>query len=55
MKGVRIVRLYRVGHGDGRGRMGKRCRMMDVGAVVMGGGGRRGETSEIVGERPPVG
>jgi hypothetical protein len=53
VKGVRIGRLYREGHGNGSSRERERVRM-EGGVVRMGGvcGGERRD--EIVGERPPV-
>jgi hypothetical protein len=55
VKGVRIVRLYREGHGDGVGRRKRNGGGLEGWGVVGMGGGGRGEVSEIVGERPPVG
>jgi hypothetical protein len=55
VKGVRIGRLYREGHGNGgRKRMGKRGRLEEGGVVRVSGRGGRERSREIVGKRPPV-
>jgi hypothetical protein len=56
VKGVRIGRLYREGHGNGGSRRVRERRGLEEGRVVrVGGRGGRDWGGEIVGERPPVG
>jgi hypothetical protein len=55
VKGVRIGRLYREGHGNGRRRERERRGMVERRVMGMRGSGGRERTGEIVGERPPVG